>query len=143
MAIRSDNKDVRQPTDDAALAQYKMYSQLYKFYIEWIIKLNTFYYTVMGTLLGYVLVHSSQPEVRFALLLPAAFSIGLVIVFFISKPKIRELNTQSLNLSNLLHLQGSADFLLLLSISTVFMLAHIITAVVLICLVIFPFVATS
>jgi hypothetical protein len=62
--------------------QYNQAVELYKFYLDLVIKLNVFYYAVTGAILSFVVGHLNEPNYKYAVLLPLLMSVGLAIVSF-------------------------------------------------------------
>lgn len=58
------------------LKNYDVHTDLLKFYLDLVVKANTFHYAVTGAIVSYCLAHSSEPLVRLALWLPVLMSIG-------------------------------------------------------------------
>ncbi len=62
--------------------QYNQAVELYKFYLDLVIKLNVFYYAVTGAILSFVVGHLNGPNYKYAVLLPLLMSVGLAVVSF-------------------------------------------------------------
>jgi len=62
--------------------QYNQAVELYKYYLDIVIKLNVFFYAVTGAILSFVVANLKDPNYRLAVLLPLAMSIGLAVVSF-------------------------------------------------------------
>jgi hypothetical protein len=61
--------------------QYQQNVDLYKFYLDLLIKFNVFYYAVTGAIISFVLAHSTEPLIRYALVLPLVMSVGFSAFF--------------------------------------------------------------
>src|SRR5437667_9500969 len=61
--------------------QYALNVDLYKFYLELVVKVNAFYYAITGAILAYYFQHSMERLSRFAVLLPILFSLALSAIF--------------------------------------------------------------
>lgn len=62
---------------------------LYKFYIELLIKASTFFFAITGGLVAYYLSHFQQPLLRYSLILPVVMNMGFVLVCLASLGKVR------------------------------------------------------
>lgn len=80
------------PVSDRAEAwkQYETLADLYKFYVDQLVKFHTFYFAIAGGLALYVL-GNRQGAVPLALLLPLVISLGGVVTFGFGIRKSREL----------------------------------------------------
>jgi hypothetical protein len=61
--------------------QYGVHIDLYKFYIEVVVKIGIFFYAITGGILSYYLSHSDAPLIRYSLALPIIFSFALACLF--------------------------------------------------------------
>ena len=66
---------------DLLWKQFALNVDLYKFYLELVIKINVFYYAITGGILSYYFQHRTDGVARYALLLPVLFSFGLGTTF--------------------------------------------------------------
>ena len=71
-----------EPNHELLWRQYSQHVDLYKFYVEATIKLMAFHYAITGAILSFYFAHSADSTVRWALLLPVAFSISLTLIFW-------------------------------------------------------------
>lgn len=63
--------------------QYDMHNQLYKGYLELVVRLNVFYYAITGAILSFYFAHAGESElIRWSLLLPFLMSVALAGFFF-------------------------------------------------------------
>lgn len=67
---------------DLLWSQYNQVVELYKYYLDIIIKLNVFFYAVTGAILSFVVANLKEPNFKLAVLLPLAISLGFAIVSF-------------------------------------------------------------
>src|SRR3954453_19161433 len=61
--------------------EYQMSVDLYKFYIDAVVKTILGYYAITGSILSVYVVQNPKPLARWALVLPAALSISLALLF--------------------------------------------------------------
>lgn len=54
--------------------QYQLNVDLYRSYLELVLKVNLFYYAITGAIVSFYFAHASDPLVRFALVLPLVMS---------------------------------------------------------------------
>ncbi len=62
--------------------QYNMYIDLYKFYVDAVVKINAFHFAITGGILSFVLTKTEISIASYGLLLPAFLSFGLAILFY-------------------------------------------------------------
>ena len=67
---------------DILWKQYELQVELYKKYLELILKFNIFYYAATGALISYYFSKSDIALMKFALLLPVLMSFGFAALFF-------------------------------------------------------------
>ena len=61
--------------------QYKQNVDLYKFYMELIVKLNVFYYAVTGAIVSFFFANQTIPDIKYSLFLPIIMSIAFAGFF--------------------------------------------------------------
>lgn len=71
-----------QPDADLLWKQYSLHVDLYKFYLDLVLKTNVFFYGITGAILTYYFTHQEEPLVSLALLLPFGMSAALCGSFF-------------------------------------------------------------
>ena len=54
--------------------QYQLNVDLYRSYLELVLKVNLFYYAITGAIVSFYFAHAGDPLVRFALVLPLVMS---------------------------------------------------------------------
>lgn len=75
-------KDSNSPDIEILWKQYALHVELYKFYLDLVVKVTVFYYAVTGAILTYYFQHAIDRVARFALLLPFVFSLAIGGIFF-------------------------------------------------------------
>lgn len=58
--------------------------ELYRFYVELVLKAAAFVLFMTGVIISYALTNSSTPDVRIAIWLPVVVNAGMAIISFIS-----------------------------------------------------------
>ena len=97
------------PSPEILWRQYALLVDLYKFYLDVVIKMNAFYYGVTGAILAYFFKNGSNPLVRYALVLPILFSIALALLFFYGAILMRVLRLDVFNIRDALGLATAPD----------------------------------
>lgn len=71
-----------QPDAELLWKQYSLHVDLYKFYLDLVLKANAFFYGITGAILTYYFTHQGEPLVTLALFLPFGMSAALCGTFF-------------------------------------------------------------
>src|SRR4051794_40109586 len=66
---------------DLLWKQYELHVELYKFYLELVLKANTFFFAITGAILSYYFTHLAFPRIRLALVLPLVMNVALAGIF--------------------------------------------------------------
>ncbi len=74
MSLQSDSAEV-------LWRQYNLHVDLYKFYLEIVVKMNLFYYAVTGGIVSFYLTKATIPAVKYSLLLPVLMSFAFFALF--------------------------------------------------------------
>jgi len=81
--VNADASIIQVPTADNLWKQYALHLDVYKAHLDIVVKVLTFYYAITGGIVSYYLTHpTGGADVRFALVLPLVFSIGLGVIAF-------------------------------------------------------------
>ena len=67
---------------DSLWKQYQLYVDLYKHYLDLVIKFNVFYYAVTGGILSFYFSKIDVTFIRYSLLFPILLSFGISAFFF-------------------------------------------------------------
>jgi hypothetical protein len=86
--------------NEIAWRDYSLNADLYKFYLEIIIKVNVAYYAVTGGIVSFCLSQSQGNYIRFALLLPAFMAFCFAMIFGASIPSASVLCDDMRNLQS-------------------------------------------
>jgi hypothetical protein len=111
--------------------QYEKHIELYKFYWEIVVKINTFHFVIAGAIISFYFSRSDVSGVQWALLLPALLSLCWAIVFGYGAAANLVTRKDIFALRDQLELQVAPEFMVLTVVLTIFTLAHIITAIAL------------
>lgn len=74
--------------------QYQLHIDLYRSYLELLLKFNLFYYAVTGAILSYYFAHQKEPLIKYSLLLPIAMSVAFTVFFVYSAIKSRHMRDE-------------------------------------------------
>lgn len=66
---------------DLLLKQLDVVLDFYKFFFDWVLKLDIFYYTTTGAIVSFYLAKQRPELLRYSLLLPITLSIFLFVLF--------------------------------------------------------------
>lgn len=66
---------------ELAWREYQLSVDLYKFYVELVVKVIVAYYAITGGILSFYFAQTTRPYARWALALPALLSFGLAAIF--------------------------------------------------------------
>ena len=75
------NNNQNNLSQDLLWKQYQMYIDLYKHYLELVIKFNIFYYVVTGGIISFYFSKLNIPLIKYSLLFPFLMSICFSIIF--------------------------------------------------------------
>jgi len=84
--------------------EYQMSIDLYKFYIDMIIKMLVWYYAITGGILSFYFTRTKMPLARWALLLPCIVSFAILILFLWGATQWRPVRDNALALAMRLQL---------------------------------------
>jgi hypothetical protein len=66
---------------DVTWKQYALMVDLYKFYLDLVVKVGALHYAITGAIVSYYLTHKGDDKIWWALLLPAVLSFGFAAAF--------------------------------------------------------------
>jgi hypothetical protein len=75
------------PTRELQWREYAVQVDLYKHYMDMLMKVNAFFYIIAGGVLSFYFVNYEKPFVRYSLLLPSVISFALAATFFYAAKK--------------------------------------------------------
>ena len=115
--------------------QYSLQIELYKYYLDLVLKANVFFYLVTGTILSFYFANFSDPIVRYSLILPIVMSLGLAFVFFYGAKLMRFVREDIFQLRDQLGLSTAPDVEILTLSLRVYSLIFVLVAIALALLV--------
>ena len=100
--------------------QFSIHVDLYKHYLDLIIKFNAFHYAVTGAIISFYFSKNDISLIRYSLLFPVLMSFGFAVFFFYATSKIKNLRAELLDIVEALGLHMIPEvnvlkFLLILS----------------------------
>jgi hypothetical protein len=104
--------------------QYSLSIDLFKHYLKLVVELNVFFYGITGGVVSYYLVHSGEPLMKYALLLPFAMSVCFSFLFAYGAYLMRFLRSEVFTIRNALGLKTAPELAVLtgfLNISAILM----------------------
>ena len=78
---------------------YQSHVDLYKHYLDLVIKFNVFYYAITGAFLSYYFTNAGNDWVRWALVFPVVMSLFFSGLFFVSARAVKYMNEEIQNIS--------------------------------------------
>ena len=73
-------------------SQYESDVELYKFYVNFVLKINAFHYAMSAAIFSYLLSHKQEPYLEFLLAFPIIFSIAVIVISAKGYPRVQDLN---------------------------------------------------
>jgi hypothetical protein len=98
---------------DLLWKQYSLHVDLYKFYLDLVIKVNVFYYAITGAIVSYYFQHSGDGISRFGLLLPICFSFAIGGIFLYGSALISVVRQELFLIRDRLNLETAPEFMVL------------------------------
>lgn len=112
---------------DKLWKQYEKHIDLYKFYMELVVKINAFHFAISGAIASFYFANQSNVSMKWALLLPALLSLCLFVFFIfgaianlVSRNDVFELRDQ-------LGLKVAPELIVLTVFLGIFALANLLT----------------
>lgn len=110
---------------------WKQYSQnvdLYRFYMELVIKINVFYYAVTGAILSYYFSHTTMESVHLSLVLPLVMSVAFAGFFIYGAVLTGVLRADVFEIRDALGLRAAPDLGVLSVLLYIFAVVFLIVA---------------
>lgn len=73
-------------------AQYESDIELYKFYVNFVLKINAFHYAMSAAIFSYLLAHKTEQYLQILLAFPIIFSIAIIVISIKGYPRVKDLN---------------------------------------------------
>jgi len=108
--------------------QYKQNVDLYKFYMELIVKFNVFYYAVTGAIVSFFFANQGIPDIKYSLLLPIIMSIAFAGFFIYGAILMRLLRVDVFKIRDALKLEVAPDVGVLSVLLYIFSVIFIVVA---------------
>ncbi len=89
--------------------QYELNVNLYRSYLELVLKVNLFYYAITGAIVSFYFAHPSEPLVRLSLVLPLFMSLAFSGFFIYGAILSRHTRTEIFNIREALKLQTAPE----------------------------------
>lgn len=113
------------PTAELLWRQYHLQVDLYKTYLELLLKFNVFYYAATGAIVSYYFSKSDIPLMRYSLWFPILMSLGFAILFIYGASQTHVVRQELFDIRDKLGLDTAPEYRVLyifLWISSVLML---------------------
>lgn len=107
--------------------QYEKHLDLYKFYLELVVKVNTFHFAISGALISFYVANQSISTLKWSLILPAMLSLCLVIVYFLGACSNNVSRNDVINLRDSLGLKVAPELKFLTYFLIIFAIANLLT----------------
>jgi hypothetical protein len=117
------------PANDVLLKQYDIAVELFKFYLDLIIKLNVFYYAVTGGILSFYFSNLDVEGIKYSLLLPFAMSISFALFFTYGACLMKPLREEVFAVRDALNLRVSPDLHVLTVLLIIFTILFLLVAI--------------
>jgi hypothetical protein len=108
--------------------QYKQNVELYKFYMELIVKFNVFYYAVTGAIVSFFFASQNIPDIKYSLVLPIIMSLGFAGFFIYGAILMGYLREEVFRIRDALGLQVAPDVGVLSVLLYIFSVIFILVA---------------
>lgn len=110
--------------------QYALYADLYKFYIDIVIKYNVFHYAITGGILSFYFTRSSNVALaKWSLALPLVLSVGAAAVLFYGASLLNIFRDEMFCIRDELELDSAPDFQVVTVILGIFAVVQVFTAI--------------
>jgi len=112
--------------------QFRVHVDLYKTYLELLLKFNAFFYGITGGIVAFVLSDANPPPLlRFALLLPIIMSFGFACLSGYGAVTVRPVATEVRRLASRLSFETSPNVALLAGLLVLCSLIFFLTSIAL------------
>lgn len=108
--------------------QYQQNVDLYKFYLDIVVKLNIFHYAVTGAILSFFFTRSEISDAKYSVLLPLVMSCAFAVLFVYGAVLNRITRAEQFAIRDDLGLSAAPDFGVLSVILYIFAFVFLLTA---------------
>lgn len=106
---------------------YKLSIDLYRYYLQLIIKINIFYYAITGAILSYYFLHKEDNGLAlYSLILPLLMSLGLAILFLYGANRAAITRNDIINMATTLEFEAAPETRVLIFLLYVFAIIFIL-----------------
>lgn len=116
---------------------YKIHIDLYKHYLELLIKFNLFYYAITGAILSFYFANKTIIFIKFVLLFPLIMSLIFSGFFFYASDKAKNSREEIVDIAKALNLKVFPEFNILVILLKLFSILFIIISILLFLLIVF------
>ncbi len=113
-------------TDEKLLSQYNSDIELYKFYINFVLKINAFHYAMSAAIFTFLLTNKTEQYLEYILVFPIIFSLTIIGIGVFGYPAVDILNKATEKNANKLGYETYPDFTTLKGIIAASIFTHII-----------------
>ena len=116
---------------------YKIHIDLYKHYLELLIKFNLFYYAITGAILSFYFANKTIIFIQFVLLFPFIMSLIFSGFFFYASVKAKNSREEIVDIALALDLKVFPEFNILVILLKLFSILFILISILLLLLIVF------
>lgn len=117
--------------------QYQLHVDLYKFYLELIIKVVAFYYAVTGAILSFFFTRTDVPSARWALVFPICLSMALAGISIYGSSLMSVTRNDVFRLRNRLSLETAPEMRVLQVLLIVVALLALVTGAAMLLVIVY------
>ncbi len=107
--------------------QYDKHVELYKFYLDLVVKINVFHFAISGAIFSFYFANKSEPSIQWSLALPGLLSFCLLILFAYGAVMNRISRKDVFDLRDKLKLKVAPELMVLTVFLGIFCLANLFT----------------
>lgn len=78
--------------NEILLVQYESDIELYKFYVNFVLKINAFHYAMSAAIFSYLLSHKLEQYLEYIIFFPIIFSGAIVVICVKGYPRVKDLH---------------------------------------------------
>lgn len=123
--------------DELLFNHYKIHIELYKHYLELLIKFNFFYYAITGAILSFYFSNHSTNFIQFILVFPLIMSFAFAIFFFYASSKAKNSRKEVIEIAIELELKTFPELNVLVILLKLFAVLFVIMSFILLILLVF------
>jgi hypothetical protein len=116
---------------------YKIHIELYKHYLELLIKFNLFYYAITGAILSFYFSNHTVTFIQYLLIFPFIMSFAFSIFFFYASEKAKNSRKEVVDIAILLELKTFPELNVLVILLKLFASLFMLTSFLLLTLIVF------